>query len=327
MQINNVLEKLPTSDSFDVLTYITYYGLQGKKVLQQEQNRSEINHEIFYLYESYYKPYLESIFGKDKLNDEWLFHGTGKYSYVSDNKYFGDFVGTQNKLANIFMNGLNPHPDNWLPNKAHVETTSLTPAYMYSKWYAAMHNSAKTLQFEFGKPFGWFMYYIYDTVKSGPRWMKEKRGSNKPFFDYAKESLGLLKRLKGTQTQRKDGMHNLQRWYRSLNSEGNSETELMEILKGNSDITNNYGAILGIHKSQVTPFEDVGYFGLHEIRTDQQITPQQISFGIAPYRFCEDLSETAHTNGLDLFVIPQECVEYHLTKFSIDELTDNLRTY
>lgn len=329
MQINEVLEKLPTSDSFDVLTYIGYYGIQRKKVLEAERQNPAVDHQTFYLYENYYKESLERILGREKLNNDWLFHGTGKYSYSTENKYYGNFTQVQSKLENIFYQGINPHPDNWLPNIAEVQTTSLTPAYMYSKWYAARHNTdVQALKYEFGNSFNWFMYYIYDTVKSGPRWMAQEKGSKSPFIDYAKESLKLLKRLKGTQTKRTDGMHNLQRWYRSLNAAGTDETELMEILTGNSDIQSNYGIVLGIHKSRVKPLDDISYFGLHEIRTEHAIKPQDISFAIAPFKYCEDVSEIAYQNGLEgLVVIPQECVEYHLTRFSISDHTDNLRTF
>ncbi len=328
MQINTILEKLPTSDSFDVLAYVTYYGIQGKKILENEQKDPTVDHETFYLYEKYYKSTLKDIFGKETLNTQWLYHGTGKYSYTSENKYYGEFSGVQNKLDNILKYGINPHPDNWLPNKDHVETTSLAPAFMYAKWYASTHNSTETtLSYEFGKPFNWFMHYIYDTVSSGPRYMKERRNSKSPFFDYAKESIGLLKRLKGTRTKREDEMHNLQRWHRSINSTGNSETELMDILTGHSDIPNNYGAILGIDKQKVKPVEDISYFGLHEIRTDQSIKPDNICFIITPYKFCEDAKNIAKSNNIDTLILPQECVEYHLTKFPLAELTDNLRTF
>lgn len=260
--------------------------------------------EVLGAYDEYGED-IARIYGTDHLKDDYLFHGTGHYHYKpKGNHKYDNFTNTEtvDLLETILTTGLQPQTDIWMPTPGNNPTVSLTRQRFYSKWYADRHNH-NPLDWSFGNSFDWAFNSVVrtiDDVMSVPYTFMLLRSMSE-------KHLGLL--------------GSAQKWVSDVRNDLHPRSDYTVVWKSKSTIEDNFGVIVGINREHVKSY-DLHLLKRSESRTLSPIQPDQFSFIEVPLAYVATAKTKATELGLpDLTVLPTECVDYHLSKMTLSELT------
>ncbi len=95
-------------------------------------------------------------------------------------------------------------------------------------------------------------------------------------------------------------------------------------LKAQTDIPGNFGAIVSISRDSVKLF-DMGPGRIYEERTKSQIAPSTFKAIAVPLGKVQQYTDIVNQLGLGFPVVSIEAVEYHMSQFSLHELTKGLK--
>lgn len=263
-----------------------------------------IPEEVKVAYEKY-KPLISGVYGNDHLNDIYLYHGTGRYHYQANGEHkYDNFTNDRaiDILQAILTSGLQPQTDIWLPTPARNATVSLTRQRFYARWYADRHNF-NSLDWSYGNSFDWAFMYVVKTIGDPMAvpyiilLLREK----------SKRNLGLL--------------GSAQKWVSDVRNDIQPRTDYSIVWKSKSTIPDNFGIVVGIKASDVNNY-DLHLLQRSERRTLQPIPAKNFAFLEAPLRYVDFVKGMATELGRpELIVLPMECVDLHMSKFPLKELT------
>lgn len=253
-----------------------------------------------------YRPLIEKIYGDDHMNQELLYHGTGRYHYTQEGKHkyeVEESATVEDVLEVLLQKGLEPRLDIWVPTPASHPTVSLTHQRFYARWYADKHNF-NDLEWSFGDPLNWSSSFVVKNIG---------KVSHIPY-------IALLMK---NQVKRKKGglLGAVHDWVGDARDDVDGRTGYQEALKTKSTIPGNYGITLVMDDSSV---ENYDFPLLHrtEVRTLHAIPPKSLKAIEVPLKQVQETEEKIRgVLSLDIPVIPTECVDYHMSKFPMRELT------
>lgn len=252
-----------------------------------------------------YKPLISEIYGEYHLKDDYLYHGTGRYHYQPEGQHKyesasnGEIVDL---LKGIFTNGLKPQQDIWVPTPANRPTVSFTNHRFYSRWYADRHNTDQLL-WSYGNSTDWA--YLF-TVKSISKLLE----------------IPYIFLLMRTQSGKKTGLFgSAKSWMSDVRSGSDSETNFFNVLELGSTIPNNYSVIIITKKNEV-PAYDLPLLRKSETRTLENIPSSKFAGIEVPLIRVEETKRMLIESGhRDIAVLPMECVDLHMSRFPLNELT------
>lgn len=253
-----------------------------------DRSPTEIARDSEYLTEI---PKIVELYKEDKL---W--HGTGRYKY-SDT---GELVDV---LAGIIeKGGLVPHKDGWDRKSGTLDITSTAHSRMYARLYAAMYmpNGGRITN-ELGSRELWGYYYL---VKVGIAAIREY-------------GISLRQLIRGDISAAVSDPDRARKWTSKISKEKRTVKEAF--LKG-TDIQENYPLLLGIKKDALKVAYASDTINLHETRTKDTISLNDVSHIEVPKENLAETVEMLRTAGYSLPVIPIEYGEEYCRKFSLASL-------
>lgn len=267
---------------------------------------------------------IESIYGKAHANHDLLYHGTGALQYAGNKYQEGTSNEYRHPLDSILQDGLKPHEDTWITTREAIDSTSFATTWPYAKWYADKHqNPNDPLEWNYGDSNEWFSYCMWDTVQTEA---KNPRNYKQLPPLVAKKILkftGLVK--KPTDSQKMSALKKLTQWVSDLTTEVTTDTPVAEILRGQTDIPDNFGAIVTVSRDDVELF-DMGPGRVYEERTMSQVPPQKFISLAVPLDRVEEYAAKVAQLGLNFPVLPIEAVDYHMSQFPLKDLTTASKT-
>lgn len=265
----------------------------------------EVPIEVKDLYRMYL-PQIETLYGKEKLRQDLLFHGTGYLQYKREGKNHYSKEKIIPVLQNSLTFGLQPAHDEWIPTPGGMPTISLSQARFYAKWYADLHQGSENhILWEYGDSADWAVMYLLDSF------------SNDSFLSKIRD-IAIAKKSDG---HLEEGLELFRRWASFVRNNITHDTKYMNIFRGRSTIPNNFPAIL-VMKRDVRPFVDMPMIHSYEHRTLFPIPPKDFTVLEVPLSNMDFVKEMVHNSGLsDLPVIPMECVDLYLSQYPLSEHT------
>ncbi len=260
--------------------------------------------EVLSAYEEYGDE-IARVYGTDHLKDDYLFHGTGRYHYKPNgNHKYDNFTNTEkiDILKTVLTDGLQPQTDIWIPTPGNNPTVSLTRQRFYSRWYADRHNH-KPLEWSFGNSFDWAFNSVVRTIGDA---------MSVPYIfmllrSMSKKHLGLL--------------GSAQKWVSDVRNDLHSRSDYTVVWKSKSTIEDNFGVVVGIDRKKVASY-DLHLLKRSESRTLNPVSPDSFSFIEVPLAYVATAKSVAAEYGQpDLVILPTECVDFHLSKMPLGELT------
>jgi len=269
-----------------------------------KQSLQPLPEQVKLAYEQY-KPLIADIYGEDHLKDDYLYHGTGRYHYLPEknHKYESSPNGkTIDLLKQIFSTGLEPQQDVWVPTPASTPTVSLTNQRFYSRWYADRHDNDQLL-WRYGNSTDWAFLF---TVRSISKLLE----------------IPYIYLLIRNQSDKKVGLlGSAQSWVSDVRNNIDSDTSYLDVWKSSSTIPNNFGAIIVTKKSNV-PTYDFPLLRKSEKRTLQTLPPDKFTAVEVPLKRIEETKRLLVESGFpNIAVLPMECVDLHMSRFPLAELT------
>lgn len=253
-----------------------------------------------------YKPLIAAIYGEDSFKDDYLFHGTGRFHYQPDGSHKYDVYTNCNVvdvLQTILLSGLQPQKDVWVPTPVSSPTVSLTCQRFYAKWYADRHNYDDLL-WSYGNSLDWASLFTVQNIS---------RVLEIPY-------IALLLR---TQIVKKSGglLGSVHSWVSDVRNDITARTSYLDSLRTRSTIPDNYGVILAVKMSEALTY-DIPLLRRSEKRTLDPIIPDAFAVIEVPLKQVANtkmlLAETGYSH---LPVLPIECVDLHMSRFRLEELT------
>lgn len=241
---------------------------------------------------------------KELLDKTEFYHGTGAQHHIYEgSKYTGNYVGIKNSLESILTEGLVPQHDpfNFVFETGAVNTTSLSGNNIYSRCYADLFFQEGTgVEYYYGSSLFWgsiiagklfFERYI-ELIRTGMN--KEEIQSHERIKDKKKH---IKKAYEG--------------WTRSFRRDRKYEGKnFAHVALAKSDITNNFGIVIGIKNDVVSPlrikYESVSHY---ETRTDINLLPAEFSHLQVPYTRIEEVRRVMETTNNSIPLVPTEYVE------------------
>lgn len=270
-----------------------------------EQSVEPVPESVLDAYENY-KPIIEGIYGKDFLNQRLVYHGTGRYHYLQEgsHKYEGDIrESIEDVLEILLQNGLEPRLDIWVPTPASYSTVSLTHQRFYARWYADKHNFDE-LEWSFGDSLNWASSFVVKNLG---------KISHIPYITLL--MMNQVKRKKGGLL---GAVHD---WVGDAKDDIDGDTSYQEALKTKSTIPGNYGITLVIDDSLVDSY-DFPLLHRTEVRTFHSIPPANLKAIEVPLQYLAETKKIIDRFFPNIPVIPTECIDYHMSQFPLDVLTE-----
>lgn len=298
------------------MTELGLMTLNGYLFFQRSlrQSLEPVPQDVLTVYENY-RPIIAEIYGKSHYNDKYLYHGTGRYHYQpsGDDKYRSETDGKViDVLATILSSGLQPHRDVWVPTPASEPTVSLTRQRFYARWYADKYNK-QGLLWSYGNTKDWASMFVVKNI------------SNLLEIPY----IALLLRSqvkKGSTGGLLGSVHN---WVSDARNDITSRTNYVDALLAKSTIPGNFGTIFVLKETDV-PTYDFPLLRKTEQRSLDPVLPKSIVAIEVPLRYSSVVNALLAKAGQShIRVLPTECVDYHMSKFPLDELTrvDGLKPF
>lgn len=264
---------------------------------------------------------LERIYGKDKLND-LFYHGTGAIQYAGGKYTEGTKGEFRHPLDAILKEGLNPHHDVWNMSPDGIHSSSLATTWPYGKAYADLHQSPQDpLKWEYGRNSDWIAYALSNT---GNVLLRNAVQVRHPIRSI--QNLREIKRnLWGFTNKKVEGderLGKLQKWI-SYVRRVSPEDKVKDVLLERTDIANNFGAVITLDPNRTTVVPRGP--GVYEVRTQDSIPPESFLSLAVPLNKVEEYREKIKALGYDFPTLPIEEVDYHMSRFSFEELTEKRR--
>ncbi len=243
-------------------------------------------------------------------------HGTGRYHYstIGNSKY--EEVNT-NKVVDVLRqilenHGLKPHEDPWVQiDKQYSSSISTTPWRMYARTYVELHMpEGENLSTVYGKREDIIKFFFYYTLLSTP--LKAFIKSMSKSFD------------------KKELANKGPVWAKTINSKfqskGNAYSDFLYILgKGNSDIKNNYGILIGLRVKHLKTARINPIIKMFETRFTEKMRLKDISHFEVPWNKVEKTKLLLNKYKVDIPVLPIEVCEFYNSKnpirFSSNKIT------
>lgn len=267
--------------------------IERVKNIQFDRTPTEISQE------SSYKERLPLL--RELYTNTAHWHGTGRYKFSEE----GELVDI---LKGILENdGLNTHQDEWDRKKGITNSISIAPSRMYARLYAGRFCPAATrLKNELGTRELWGSYFFGTSAARGL--VEYPRGIGK----------ALIGRYRDAEVV-PDFEQKSKTWGSRVTTLDHS---LSEVFLYGSDIAENYPILIGIKKeADIQRTEASKFIELHEVRTEQRITLDDISHLEVPREHEKEVQEFIHAHGQDIPVVPIEYGEEYSRNFTFRELT------
>ena len=196
---------------------------------------------------------------------------------------------------------------------ANVEGVSLAESYFYAKWFASKNmGPGEDLEWQLGDPNDYFRFFMADTF------IKELSPLNLPktLVHYLTNRRTILDLKKERDSKNPNRLYN---WVSSFRSDVSPATLAVDLLNGQSDVPNNFGAIFCLDKEKIKTF-NLPLGGAHEVRTRDSVPASAIKAVGAPLRHIQEARELisgSHSRA-ELFAL--ECAELHFASFPIKNL-------
>jgi len=266
------------------------------------------------------KSVIEAVFGSDHVRRGLLHHGTGALQYAGD-KYGAGMTGQLRRpLDTILEDNLKPHTDPWLLTQGSMQSTSFATVWSYAKFYADAHQAPDDpLQWEYGDGTEWFSYCIVDTGRQ-----EFKRGRTAGKIRTWGQSKGSLLQTLRTRRQLPErntpaNYNRLQRWARDIRSDITPQTSTLDVLSGRTNIPGNFSAIITVSEDDV-PLAPMEFGGTYEKRAAHTIEPSLFTSLAVPLNRVEEYNAKARGLGYSFPVLSIEAIEYHMSRFPVEEL-------
>ena len=250
------------------------------------------------------KDVIEAIYGSDHVRRGLLYHGTGARQYDGD-KYGAGMTGKLRRpIDRILEAGLRPHADPWALTEGSALSVSFATVWSYARFYAEAHQTPDNpLQWEYGNRAGWFSHCIVGTARQS---FKTARLTN-------------VLRPTPKQNSTTDGYSRLQRWARDVRNDITSQTSMIDVICGQTDIPANFGAIITVSEDDVL-LEPMGLGGTYEKRSARPVEPREFTSLAVPLNKVEPYVAKVRGLGYAFPVLPIEAIEYHMSHFLLQEL-------
>lgn len=262
------------------------------------------------------KGIIEAIYGSDHVRRGLLYHGTGALQHDGDKYGAGMTSKLRRPIDSILKEGLRPHADPWALTEGSRLSVSFATAWSYARFYAEVHQSPDNpLLWEYGSRVGWFAYCIVGTARqalgtallaSGMRWLGRPKQA--------------LLRPPQEQSAANNSYGRLQRWALDVRGDITPQTATLDVICGQTDIPHNFGAIITVSGDDV-PLASMGIGGTYEKRAARPIRPGEFTALAVPLNKVEKYKAKVRDLGYAFPVLPIEAIEYHLSRFSIQELS------
>lgn len=270
-----------------------------------QKSLKPVPQEVVAAYENY-KADISLLYGKDSFDQNYLFHGTGRYQYQFDrgHKYNGSVTESiTDVLSTVLISGLQPKPDIWVPTPASLPTVSLTHQRFYARWYADKHNTDDLL-WHYGESTDWASLFVISNIT---QWQ-----------DIIYVAFLLRPLTKNTTGGLLGAAH---RWVGDARNDISTKTSYTEALRSRSTIPNNYGTIFASKEDCVLTY-DFPLLRRTEKRSLTPIHPESISIVEAPLKHIAEVDSLLEEYQIGwIKTLPIECVDYHLSRFPLEELT------
>lgn len=297
----------------DVIGSLRFLWRQSKALpLSLETSKLQpIPHPVLDAYETN-KEVVKTIFGDRHIRCNLLYHGTGALQYDGDKYGLGMTGQLRRPLDIILEEGLTPHTDPWALTEGSAQSVSFATAWSYAKYYADVYQlPADPLAWEYGNRAAWFSYFIVDTAKQT---LKKAQ-----FLDILK------RRPRKNHPKRKHDVSikdysRLQRWALDVRRDITPQTSAIDIICGRTDITDNFGAILVMSEDDVR-LATMRLGGTYEKRAARSVKPTKFMALAVPLNKVEEYTAKVRRLGYSFPVLAVEVVEYHMSRFSTQELT------
>jgi hypothetical protein len=255
------------------------------------------------------KDVIEAIYGIDHMRRGLLYHGTGALQYDGD-KYGASMTSQLRRpIDTILKEGLRPHTDPWALTEGSPQSVSFATVWSYARFYAEAHQTPDNpLEWEYGNRTGWFSYCIVGTAR-------QTLGTALLAGNVHTPSRPKPAREQNTT----NGYSRLQRWALDVRGDITSQTSIIDVICGQTDITNNFGAIITVSEDDV-PLAPMELGGTYEKRAARPVMPTEFTSLAVPLNKVEEYTARVRRLGYSFPVLPIEAVEYHLSKFPIQEL-------
>ncbi len=259
------------------------------------------------------KRVITAIYGSDHVRLGLLYHGTGALQYDGD-KYGKGMTGRLRRPIDDILEGdLSPHTDPWALTNGSRQSTSFATAWSYAKFYADMHQASDDpLEWEYGNAADWFSYFIADTFRQT--------------FDKARATGRLRQEFRTLRQQTREqnvntgGYSRLQRWALDVRRDVTPQTSMLDVISGRTDIAGNFSAIITVSEDDV-PLAPMGLGGTYEKRAARPVEPGEFTSLAVPLNKVQEYTAKVRGLGYSFPVLPIEAVEYHMSRFPIQELT------
>lgn len=261
------------------------------------------------------KDIIEAIYGSDHVRRGLLYHGTGALQYDGD-KYGTGMTGKLRTPIDIILkDGLRPHADPWALTEGSPLSVSFATVWSYARFYAEAHQILDSpLEWEYGDRAGWFSYCIVGTARQS--FGTALSASNLRTLGRPKQELRTL--------HAKRGYSRLQCWALDVRRDVTPQTSMIDVICGQTDIPGNFGAIITVSKDDV-PLAPMGLGGTYEKRAGRPIRPDEFTSLAVPLNKVEEYAAKVHGLGYSFPVLSIEAVEYHISRFPIQELVQAQR--
>jgi hypothetical protein len=238
--------------------------------------------------------------------DAQYWHGTGRYHYrlQGSSRYDGTQAEIDDIFASILRNGLLPHRDTWIDfGLENNESISLGTVRMFSRLFALAHQYEHSSgpAFELGDMRFWVKLYslLFLSLIASKAWVAG-------WF-----AITLI---------RPSSYANTREWIGAIHKKHiNIWADILKGRSQGSDITGNYGILLGIRGLR----DDVTSLPLPrsvEVRTNNRILAEDFTHVEVPLEHVAETRALLDTLNLSLEVLPIEFVDLYLSDRPVREL-------